>query len=265
MQDNWKVNGRLTLDYGMRFVHATPQYDKLGQGTNFLPDKWTVGSAPQFYRPGCAVTVAAGTACPAASLQALNPVTGQLLGPNSSLAIGTIVQGSGNADQRSVRGRPGDRRHDLHVPGADGRAALRHGLRPDRRPDHGAARRHRALLRPAVRQLGHPHAGQSTDVEERDRPLRAAAEPRAGRPDDAGCAGVEHDRLRGEAADPRPSGAPASRRRSRGRRRSTWSASASTATTRCAPSTSTPSTSARRSWPSTRIRPGQHDARAARR
>ena len=54
VQDNWKVNNRLTLDYGMRFVHATPQYDKLGQGSNFLPDKWALGNAPQLYRPGCA-------------------------------------------------------------------------------------------------------------------------------------------------------------------------------------------------------------------
>src|SRR5262245_15805019 len=96
VQDNWKVNNRLTLDYGMRFVHATPQYDKLGQGSNFLPDKWTLAAAPQLYRPGCAVTVAPGTACPAASQQALNPVTGQLLGPNSSVAIGTLVPGTGS-------------------------------------------------------------------------------------------------------------------------------------------------------------------------
>jgi hypothetical protein len=97
IQDNWRVSNRLTLDYGMRFVHAAPQYDNLGQGSNFLPDKFTLSAAPQLYRPGCAVTVAAGTACPAASIQALNPLTNQLLGPNSSLAIGTIVQGNGNA------------------------------------------------------------------------------------------------------------------------------------------------------------------------
>ena len=32
---------RLTLDYGVRFVHQQPQYDKLGQASNFLPEKWT--------------------------------------------------------------------------------------------------------------------------------------------------------------------------------------------------------------------------------
>ncbi len=65
------MNNRLTLDYGMRFVNAAPQYDKLGQGTNFLPEKWTQSAAPVLYQPGCAVTVAPGTACPAASQQAL--------------------------------------------------------------------------------------------------------------------------------------------------------------------------------------------------
>ncbi len=64
VQDNWKVNNRLTLDYGMRFVNALPQYDSLGQGNNFLPDKWTQSAAPQLYQSGCAVTVSPGTACP---------------------------------------------------------------------------------------------------------------------------------------------------------------------------------------------------------
>lgn len=96
IQDNWKVTNRLTLDYGVRFVHQQPQFDELGQASNFLPEKWVAGQAPRLYGAGCTITVAPGTACPAANRQAVNPVTGQFLGPNSTLAIGTLVPGSGN-------------------------------------------------------------------------------------------------------------------------------------------------------------------------
>ncbi len=96
IQDNWKVSNKLTLDYGVRLVHQTPQYDRLGQGTNFLPDEWVQSAAPVLYRPGCTITVAPGTACPTANRQAQNPVTGQFLGTNSTLAFGTLVPGSGS-------------------------------------------------------------------------------------------------------------------------------------------------------------------------
>ena len=150
IQDNWRVNNRLTFDYGMRFVHVAPQYDKLGQATNFLSDKWSLSSAPQLYRPGCAVTVAAGTACPSVSVQALNPVTGQLLGPNSSLAIGTIVQGTGSSTNGLFLGGDGIVDHLFRRPFAPwfGMAT-----RPATRPH--PARWNRAVLRSSQRQLGH--------------------------------------------------------------------------------------------------------------
>jgi hypothetical protein len=49
IQDNWKVNSRLTLDYGLRFVQQAPQYDRLGQASNFLPERWDASAAPALY------------------------------------------------------------------------------------------------------------------------------------------------------------------------------------------------------------------------
>lgn len=40
VQDSWKVKSNWSMDYGLRFVHATPQQDKLLQSGNFLPDEW---------------------------------------------------------------------------------------------------------------------------------------------------------------------------------------------------------------------------------
>jgi hypothetical protein len=90
-QDNWKVTDKWTLDYGVRLVHQQPQYDELGQAANFLPDKWAIGQAPVLYLAGCAATP-----CTGANRQALDPRTGQLLGPNTAVAIGTLVPNSGN-------------------------------------------------------------------------------------------------------------------------------------------------------------------------
>ena len=93
IQDNWKVNGKLALDYGVRFVHQQPQYDELGQASNFLPDQWNAAQAPVLYLAGCAATP-----CTGANRQALDPRTGTLLGPNTAAAIGTLVPGSGETD-----------------------------------------------------------------------------------------------------------------------------------------------------------------------
>src|SRR5262249_10849542 len=96
VQDNWKVNGKLTLDYGVRFVHQQPQYDSLGQASNFFPDKWTIGSAPQLYVPGCTIVVASGAACAAANRQAFNPLNNTFLGAGTVAAIGTIIPDTGS-------------------------------------------------------------------------------------------------------------------------------------------------------------------------
>ena len=93
VQDNWKASRRLTLDYGVRFVHQQPQIDSLDQASNFLPDKWTIGQAPRLYLAGCANLV---YPCSGTNRQAMNPLTNLFMGPNSNVLIGTVVPGSGN-------------------------------------------------------------------------------------------------------------------------------------------------------------------------
>ena len=93
VQDNWKMTPRLTLDYGMRFVHQTPQYDALGQMTNFFPDQWSRSSAPLLYVSGCPNGAAT---CSSGTRQAKNPQTAQLLGAGTASLIGLTIPGSGN-------------------------------------------------------------------------------------------------------------------------------------------------------------------------
>ena len=92
VQDNWRIGRRLTLDYGVRFVHMRPQYDAYGFSSNFLPDQYKASAAPRLYVAGCANNV---YPCTAANRRAMDPATGQMLGANSALAIGTLVPGSG--------------------------------------------------------------------------------------------------------------------------------------------------------------------------
>ena len=119
VQDNWKVNSRLTLDYGVRFTHQQPQYDQFLQMSNFFPNQW---SRPATRR--CSTCRAAATARPSARAtrrNAMDPRTGQILtapgAANTQAAIGTPIPGTGNRDQRH---HPGRQRH-REVPATPGR------------------------------------------------------------------------------------------------------------------------------------------------
>jgi hypothetical protein len=98
IQDTWKVSNRLTLDYGVRFVHQQPQYDKLNQSSNFFPNQWTAAASPVLYTAGCSNGAAT---CSGNIRNALNPLTGQIVtaagAANTQALIGTPVPGAGNS------------------------------------------------------------------------------------------------------------------------------------------------------------------------
>ena len=181
IQDNWKVSNRLTLDYGLRFVNQQPQHDQFQQMSNFFPDKWKASAAPVLYVAGCsngAVT------CSGNDPQRDGPAH---RGVPDGGGCGEHGGGHRDADRRlgqhAERHHPGgqrDREDELRVAEAGGGAALRGGVRPDGGPGMGAARRLRAVLRPAGRQHRVLDPEQPADRDLAERLQRAVGDARAG-------------------------------------------------------------------------------------
>jgi hypothetical protein len=112
-QDNWRVNHRLTLDYGVRFVWMQPTYDERKQSSNFFQDKWTVAAAPRLYVPTCPNNV---NPCATSARQAMDPATKVSLGAGSSFAIGQIVPNTGSLTNGIVQAGQGISKYNYTWP-----------------------------------------------------------------------------------------------------------------------------------------------------
>ena len=84
----------------MRFVHMTPQYDANGFAAQFFTGEFNPANAAVLYRPVCAPGAVAP--CTGNNQRAMNPVNGQVLGPGSNTAVGSLVPGAGNRENGLV-------------------------------------------------------------------------------------------------------------------------------------------------------------------
>src|ERR1017187_326713 len=107
LQDNWKVNRRLTLDVGLRFYHQTPQIDVNNTFVNFNPDKYSRSAISRIYVPACSTGAATCTNA-ANGLVAKDPLTGAT---TSNGSVGSFVPNSGDPTSGMqvlrVNGAPG--------------------------------------------------------------------------------------------------------------------------------------------------------------
>jgi hypothetical protein len=90
-QDTWRVNERLTLNYGLRVNFITPFHDNLGLMANFDYSKFDPAQSVIFYQPYGAFS--------GPNRQAINPLTGQTL---PAVYVGAIVPGVGNINNGTV-------------------------------------------------------------------------------------------------------------------------------------------------------------------
>ena len=90
IQDNWKVNRRLTLDLGVRMYHQSPQDDNGHTFVNFFPSQYNKSAQSRLYVPYC--SNGAATCSASNTLVARDPVTGATVG---SGFIGDLIPNSG--------------------------------------------------------------------------------------------------------------------------------------------------------------------------
>ncbi len=112
IQDNWRVNRRLTLDVGVRFYHQLPTENLDHNTTIWVRSSYNPSKAMRLYYPGCTVSTTA-RACPTANQIAVDPVTGS----TAAFALaGTFVPASVGGYTGTPTPAPGMERADGNNP-----------------------------------------------------------------------------------------------------------------------------------------------------
>jgi hypothetical protein len=83
-QDAWRVTRNLSLDVGIRFYYAPPNYTSDDQLASVAPDVWQASRAPKLYQPVLSNGVRS----------AQDPITGEI---KPAVFIGAFVPGAGDA------------------------------------------------------------------------------------------------------------------------------------------------------------------------
>jgi hypothetical protein len=93
-QDSWRINPRLTIDYGVRFTHSGSWFETNNSTAAFFPELYDRSQAPRIYMQACRTGAAGNLACSASNQAAIDPANPGVYLPFQ--LAGTIVPGSGD-------------------------------------------------------------------------------------------------------------------------------------------------------------------------
>ncbi len=104
-QDDWRIGKRLTVNYGIRFYHMSPQDDFLNEFGYFDPSRYSAATAPIFYLPGCsngATTCSGATRVgvdPRSKAQVPSSQIGLYVPQSGDFGDGMVIAGVGGASR----------------------------------------------------------------------------------------------------------------------------------------------------------------------
>jgi hypothetical protein len=102
IQDNWRVNPRLTLDFGLRVQHSGSDFEINNMNSGFFADQWDPNEAARVYRLVCMDGRPGNQACAGNLQRSIDPAFPNVLQP--AAFNGNIVQGSGQQINGIVTG-----------------------------------------------------------------------------------------------------------------------------------------------------------------